>query len=90
MMRGVRSSRWGHGRSLLLIVALVMVVGIIWGLASALAASPATSPAASSGKVVLKLGWTEEPDNLNVFIGYAGHELRDLGAELRDALRRRR
>ena len=44
----------------------------MWGLTGALAASP--SPAASSssaGNVVLKLGWTEEPDNLNVFIGYA-------------------
>ena len=70
MMRRVRSSRVGHGWWLLLIVALVMVVGIIWGLASALAASPAASPSSSSGKVVLKLGWTEEPDNLNVFIGY--------------------
>ena len=47
-----------------------MVVGIVWGLASALAASPAASPSSSSGKVVLRLGWTEEPDNLNVFIGY--------------------
>ncbi len=46
------------------------MVGIIWGLAGALAASPAASPASSSGKVVLKLGWTQEPDNLNVFIGY--------------------
>ena len=70
MMRRVRSSRWGHGWSPLLILALVLVVGIIWGLAGALAASPAASPASSSGKVVLKLGWTEEPDNLNVFIGY--------------------
>ena len=47
-----------------------MVVGIIWGLASALAASPAASPSPASGKVVLKVGWTQEPDNLNVFIGY--------------------
>jgi peptide/nickel transport system substrate-binding protein len=44
--------------------------GIIWGLSSALAASPAASPSPSSGQIVLKLGWTEEPDNLNVFIGY--------------------
>ena len=69
-MRRVRSSRWGHGWSPLVILALVLVVGVIWGLASALAASPAASPSSSSGQVVLKLGWTEEPDNLNVFIGY--------------------
>ena len=54
---------------------LVLVVGLVGGLAcgltSALAASP--TPAASSsaaGPVVLKLGWTQEPDNLNVFVGY--------------------
>jgi len=74
MMRRVRSSRRGRCWSLLLIVALVMLVGVIWGLASALAASPAASPSSSSGKVVLKLGWTEEPDNLNVFIGYANSD----------------
>ncbi len=70
MMRRVRSSRRGRGWWPLLSLALVLVVGIIWGLASALAASPAASPSSSSGKVVLKLGWTQEPDNLNVFIGY--------------------
>ena len=70
-MRGIRSCRRSHCWSLLFIVALVMVAGIVWGLAGALAASPAASPSPSSGKVVLKLGWTEEPDNLSVFIGYA-------------------
>jgi peptide/nickel transport system substrate-binding protein len=70
MMRGVRLSRIGPGWSLLLILALVAVGGVIWGLASALAASPAASPSSASGKVVLTLGWTQEPDNLNVFIGY--------------------
>ena len=74
MMRRVRSSHGGRCWSLLLIVALVMLVGVIWGLASALAASPAASPSPASGKVVLKLGWTEEPDNLNVFIGYANSD----------------
>jgi peptide/nickel transport system substrate-binding protein len=68
-MRRVRSSRKGHGWSPFLILVLVLVGGIIWGLASALAASPAASPS-PSGKVILKLGWTEEPDNLNCFIGY--------------------
>ena len=70
MMRGIRSSRVGQGWSLLLILVLLLAGGIIWGLASALAASPAASPSSASGKVVLRLGWTEEPDNLNVFIGY--------------------
>ena len=77
MMRRVRSSRVGHGWWPLLILALVLVGGIIWGLGSALAASPAASPSSSAGQVVLKLGWTQEPDNLNVFIGYAetGYEI---------------
>ncbi len=70
MMRRFRSSRWSRGGRPLLILALVLVVGVVWGLASALAASPAASPASASGKVVLRLGWTQEPDNLNVFIGY--------------------
>jgi peptide/nickel transport system substrate-binding protein len=69
-MCSVRSSRVGHGWWALLILALILAGGIIWGLASAVAASPAASPSSSSAKVVLKLGWTEEPDNLNVFIGY--------------------
>ncbi len=71
MIRSVRSSRFSHGWSPFLILALVLVGGVIWGLASALAASPAASPASSSGKLILRLGWTQEPDNLNPFIGYA-------------------
>ena len=69
-MRMVRSSRLGRGWWPLLILTLVLVGGITWGLGSALAASPTASPSSSPGKVVLKLGWTQEPDNLNVFIGY--------------------
>ncbi len=69
-MRAVRLSRVGHGWCLLVVLALIMVGGVCWGLASALAASPAASPSFSSGQVVLRLGWTQEPDNLNVFIGY--------------------
>ena len=71
MMRRVRSSRVGH-RWWVLVIALVLVVaGLTWGLAGAFAASPSPAPSSSAGQVVLKLGWTEEPDNLNVFVGYS-------------------
>ena len=48
-------------------VVAVLSCGLVWGLAGALAASSSPSPAA---KVVLRLGWTTEPDSLNPFIGY--------------------
>jgi peptide/nickel transport system substrate-binding protein len=56
-------------RRLLLIVVVLLAAGLVWGLAGALAASSSPSPA--PGKVVLKIGWTSEPDNLNPFIGWA-------------------
>ncbi len=72
-MRRARTSRYSKPWwSPLAVLLLLLVGGLVWGPTSALAASP--SPAASSSpgsNVVLKLGWTEEPDNLNVFIGYA-------------------
>ena len=48
-------------------VATLLVAGLIWGLAGALGSSDSPSPAA--GKVVLKLGMTNIPDNLNPFVG---------------------
>jgi len=47
-------------------VAALLSAGLIWGLAGALATSSSPSPA---GKVVLKLGMTNIPDNLNPFVG---------------------
>ena len=56
-------------RCLVALGAVVLLsLGLVWGLAGALAASSSPAPA---GKVVLKLGWTSEPDNLNPFIGWA-------------------
>ena len=52
---------------LLFLVAGVLVAGLVWGLGSALAADPSASP--DAGKVVLRVGWTNDPDNLNPFIG---------------------
>ena len=46
--------------------AALLVTGLIWGLAGALATSSSPAPA---GKVVLKVGMTDIPDNLNPFVG---------------------
>ena len=67
-MRGLHVARRGREWSPLLLLALVLCGGLAWGLATAFATTSPPSP--SSGNVVLRLGWTEEPDNLNVFIGY--------------------
>ena len=55
-------------RLVILVVAVLLIAGLAWGIAGAFADSSSPSPAA--GKVVLKLGWTNNPDNLNPFIGY--------------------
>jgi peptide/nickel transport system substrate-binding protein len=56
-------------RRLLLVVAALLACGLVWGLAGAFASS--SSPSPSSHKVVLRLGWISEPDNLNPFVGWA-------------------
>ncbi len=60
--------RRGHRRALVIALAALLTAGLVWGLGSALAGSSSPSPAA--GKTVLRLGWTNDPDNLNPFIGY--------------------
>jgi peptide/nickel transport system substrate-binding protein len=68
MMRSVvRSRTW---RRLLVAAVVVLVAGLGVGIGGAFAASESPSPA--DGKVVLKLGWTNEPDSLNPFVGYEG------------------
>ena len=66
-------SRWNkHARSshiCLAVVVLALVFVFASSSAYGLSASPAASPG-SGGGVVLRLGWTEDPDNLNVFVGY--------------------
>ena len=49
------------------LVAGLLLWGLASGLGSALAADPSASPGAD--KVVLHVGWTNDPDNLNPFIG---------------------
>jgi peptide/nickel transport system substrate-binding protein len=68
----MRTRGFGAGRrSLVVVVGLLLVVGLAWGLTGALAADESASPAAAGGeKQILKIGWTNDPDNLNPFIGY--------------------
>ncbi len=60
--------RSGRTRWVVFLVAGVLAVAMVWGIAGAFAADESASPAA--GKVTLRLGWTNDPDNLNPFIGY--------------------
>ncbi len=67
-------SRRIHPAFVLLVVAVVAVMGLVWAMdaSGSESASPdaAASPAGDSGKVVYKVGWTRQPDNLNPFIGF--------------------
>jgi peptide/nickel transport system substrate-binding protein len=61
-----------HRRSALiffLIALAVLAVSLIAGLASA-AADETPSPAAEGDAVIYRVGWTDEPDSLNPYIGY--------------------
>jgi peptide/nickel transport system substrate-binding protein len=63
-----RKRRMGHRRALVIAVVALLAAGLLWGLGAALAAGESASPVA--GKTVLRLGWTNDPDNLNPFIGW--------------------
>ena len=70
MTHPVPQSGGRHRRPRLLLLLLVvglLAAGLASGLGSALAADPSASPAGD--KVVLHVGWTNDPDNLNPFIG---------------------
>ena len=56
-----------RSRLLLVLLAAVLGTGLVWGLGGALAADPSASPAAD--KITLRIAWTNDPDNLNPFIG---------------------
>src|SRR5665811_641796 len=66
--------RMGRRRALVIAVVALLAVGLVWGLGSALAGGESASPAA--GKTVLRLGWTNDPDNLNPFIAVSYTHLR--------------
>ena len=61
--------RASRGRLLALAIVVVLAAGLLWGIGGAVAADESASPAAG-GKTILRLGWTNDPDNLNPFIGY--------------------
>jgi peptide/nickel transport system substrate-binding protein len=56
-----------RGLLLTALLAVVMCLGLVWGPARGSATSASPSPA---GNVILRLGWTSEPDSLNPFVGY--------------------
>jgi peptide/nickel transport system substrate-binding protein len=74
MAEGIASSRKTvsrvrrRGLLLLSLVAVVVFCGLAWKATGAVAESVSPSPAAP---LTLRLGWTEEPDNLNPYVGYA-------------------
>ena len=65
----MRHGPWTGARRFAYLAFVVLLAGgLVWGLATAFASGASPSP--SAGSTTLKIGWTEEPDNLNPFIGY--------------------
>ena len=54
-------------RLLLLLLVAVLGAGLIWGLPGAFAADSSASP--GSERIILKVGWSPDPDSLNPFVG---------------------
>lgn len=54
-------------RLFLLLLIVVLGAGLIWGLSGAFAADPSASPGGE--KIILKVGWSPDPDSLNPFVG---------------------
>ena len=67
---GTRVRVGARFRLTVLCVCLLLCAGLLWGLSMALAQSGSPSPSStpSSGKIVLRVGYVGEPDNLNPFI----------------------
>jgi peptide/nickel transport system substrate-binding protein len=59
--------RMSPSRLLVLLLFLLVAASLVWGLTGALAADPSASP--GGDKIILKVGWSPDPDNLNPFVG---------------------
>jgi peptide/nickel transport system substrate-binding protein len=68
-MMGVQTVRRRHGRGALLALTAILACGLTWGIASAAGAGSSPSPGAE--KTILRIGLTQDVDNLNPFIGYS-------------------
>jgi peptide/nickel transport system substrate-binding protein len=65
----LRHSHQGRrGPSIVLVLVVILVAALAGGVGSALAESESPSPGA--GATTLRIGWVEDVDNLNPFIGY--------------------
>ena len=61
--------RWRPAQLAAFVACCLLAAGLATGLTAALASSPSASPPAA--RVTLRVGWVNEPDNLNPFIGYS-------------------
>jgi len=62
-----------RGRTTLRLAILLVVAAVALALAATAGAS-SPSPASSASPLILKIGWTAEPDNLNPFIGWQNQD----------------
>ncbi len=61
--------RSGVFRGAIGLACVCLAAGLAWGLSAAVAAATSPTPSGAPDKVILRLGWTREPDNLNPFVG---------------------
>ncbi len=65
----IKTQRTGAVRVAVVLAFACLAAGLAWGLSAAAAASTSPTPSGGPDKVILRIGWTREPDNLNPFVG---------------------
>jgi len=60
-----------HRTMALLGIVAVLAAGLAWGIADAFAVDSSSPPAGDGENVILQLGWYENIDSMNPFVGYA-------------------